>query len=242
VTGDGDDPRWRGIAEAMMDEIWRRRDERTVEYLSVAEAVAAASKPDADGRPLVIADATDNPGGGGYGDATNLLAGMIAAGIENAAFAPVSDGEAVRACAAAGLGARVRLAIGGKIDPAFGPPLEVEGRVRHLGDGDFVCDGPMWQGLRMSMGPTAVLGVGGIDIVLATNRFQITDLQHFLSVGIDPRRKTVVAVKSSQHFRAAYAPIARAVLVVDAGGLTSPDLARFPYRKLRRPIWPLDPL
>lgn len=240
VTGDGDDPRYRAIAEGMMDEVWRRRGEHTVSFVTVAEAMAAARQPDASGKPLVLADATDNPGGGGYGDATGLLAGMIAARLENAAFAPISDAEAVRQCQAAGLGARVALAIGGKIDAAYGPPLPVEGTVAHLGDGDFVCDGPMWRGLKMSMGPCAVLRVGGVEIVLATNRFQITDPQHFLSVGIDPRQKAVIGLKSSQHFRAAYAPLARAVLVVDAGGLTTPDYKRFPYRKLRRPIWPLD--
>jgi microcystin degradation protein MlrC len=146
----------------------------------------------------------------------------------------------VRECIAAGTGARLSLEIGGKIDPSLGPPLRVVGTVRHLGDGDVTFDGPMWQGMRMSMGDCAVLRVAGIDILLASHRFQIIDLQQFLSVGIDPRQKAVVGLKSSQHFRAAFQPIARKVLIVDADGLLSTDFRRFPYKKLRRPIWPLD--
>jgi len=230
------------VAESLMDEVWQRRAESTLKLIPIAEAMAQARAPDRSGKPLVLADFTDNPGGGGYGDATNLLRGMIAAGLENAAFAPISDASAVRECQAAGEGATLILALGGKIDASFGAPLVLSGAVRHLGSGDFVCDGPMWKGLKMSMGPTAVLRVGGIDIVIASNRFQITDLQQFLSLGIDPRLKSVVALKSAQHFRAAYEPIARAVLVVDSGALTTPDYRRFAYRKLRRPIWPLDDL
>jgi microcystin degradation protein MlrC len=242
VTGDGDSPRWREIAESLMDEVWQRRAETTLALVPVEAAIAAARRPEGPGKPLVLADFTDNPGGGGYGDATNLLRAMLDAGLENAAFAPISDPDAVRQCRAAGEGAIVTLAIGGKIDPAFGAPLTVTGTVQRLGDGAFIADGPMWKGLRMTMGPSAVLRVGGVEIVLASNRFQITDLQHFLSLGIDPRRKSVVALKSAQHFRAAYQPIAREVLTVDAGALTTPDYRRFSYRRLRRPIWPLDPL
>ena len=228
------------LADGLMDEVWQRRAESTLKLISVEAAMAQARTVRDGKRPLVLADFTDNPGGGGYGDATNLLRGMVAAGLENAAFAPISDPAAVRECQAAGEGSTVHLVLGGKIDPSFGPPLPLSGTVRRLGSGDFVCDGPMWKGLAMSMGPCAVLRAGGIDIVIASNRFQITDLQQFLSLGIDPRRKAVVALKSAQHFRAAYEPIARAVIIVDSGALTTPDFRRFTYRKLRRPIWPLD--
>lgn len=242
VSGDAPRERLRDIANTLMDEVWRMREVTTLKLLSVAEAVTCVKTSVRGDKPFILADFTDNPGGGAYGDATNLLAGMIEAELQDAAFAPISDPEAVTACMAAGIGKTVTLTLGGKIDPAFGAPLTLTGEVRHLGAGDFVCDGPMWKGLKMSMGPCAVFRVGGIDIVLATNRFQITDLQQFLSIGIDPRRKAVVALKSAQHFRAAYQPIAREVVVVDAGGLTTPDYKRFTYRKLRRPIWPLDPI
>jgi microcystin degradation protein MlrC len=240
VTGDGNAPRWRAIADELMEETWRTRTINTATLLPVAEAVARAKRIGQPGKPAVIADTTDNPGGGGYGDATRLLAGLIDAGVQNAAFCPITDPEAVAACKAAGIGAKVRTAIGGKIDPEFGAPLQVEGSVRFLGNGDFTFDGPMWKGLKGSMGDIAVLTVGGVDIVLATNRFQVTDPQHFLAAGIDPRSKAIIGLKSSQHFRAAYQPIAAEVLLTNSGALTNPDYRKFTYRKLRRPIFPLD--
>jgi microcystin degradation protein MlrC len=96
--------------------------------------------------------------------------------------------------------------------------------------------------VRLNHGPTMVLKVGGVEVVVTSNRLQTIDRQAFLSQGIDPSAKSTIAVKSSQHFRAAYAPIARNILLADGGALTSPDLKRFPYKNLRRPIWPLDPV
>ena len=242
VSHVGQEARARAIAEELMDYCWANRATSSTRAYTVGEAVSIARRPDDSGKPLVLADFTDNPGGGGYGDATHLLKGLLAGGVKNAAWCPITDPEAVKACQAAGVGATITLRIGGKIDPDFGgPPLEVTGKVLHLGPGDFTFDGPMWKGVKSSMGATAVLKVDDIEIVLATNRFQTMDPQHFLSVGIDPKKKNVVVVKSAQHFRAAYAPIARAVLTVDTGALTTPEFARFTFHKLRRPVWPLDP-
>jgi microcystin degradation protein MlrC len=242
VTTDGADPRGSAIANELMDLIWATRDVRTVTALSLAAAMAIAVQPDVTGKPLVIADTTDNPGGGGYGDTTGLLRAMLDAGLTNACFAPICDGEAVEAGRRAGQGNRVRLKLGGKIDPAFGRPIEAEGLVVKLSDGKFVHDGPMHKGTVMNMGPTMVLRLAGIDVVVTTNRLQVTDHQVFLSQGIDPLIRSVIGLKSSHHFRAAFQPIARAVLVVDSGSLCSHDLSRFAYRKLRRPVWPLDPV
>ncbi|MCC7271968.1 MAG: M81 family metallopeptidase [Alphaproteobacteria bacterium] len=243
VTHDGSAARARAIAEELMDYCWERRTQTSSRPCTVGEAVSIARRPDTSGKPLVLADFTDNPGGGGYGDATNLVRGLLAAGIAGVAVCPITDVEAVAACRKAGVGATVTLAIGGKIDPEFGgPPITVEGTVGHLGTGAFTFDGPMWKGVKSSMGDTAVLRVGGMEIVLAANRFQTIDRQHFLSVGIDPTERNVLVVKSSQHFRATFQPMARRVLTVDTGALTTPDYSRFTYRKLRRPIWPLDPV
>lgn len=228
------------VADEMMSEIWRRRRDVTVAFLSPSAAMVRARQAPPHGPPLVLADYSDNPGGGGYGDSPNLLRAMVEAGLANAAFAAMVDPQAVAQGRVAGLGATLSVALGGRHDPGLTPPLVVTGTVIRLGDGAFVCKGPMWQGLRMSMGPTLVLRVGGIDVVVCSNRLQITDLESFRSVGIEPAAKAVVAVKSSHHFRAAFAPIAHEVAVVDAGGLVSPDLKLFTYRKVRRPVFPLD--
>lgn len=243
VTHDGQPERARAIADALMDYCWENRANSSTQRTTVGEAVSIARRPDASGKPLVLADYTDNPGGGGYGDATNLLRGLLAGGVRDVAVSSITDPEAVEACRKAGVGATVELGIGGKIDPEFGgPPLPVKGVVRYLGDGELTFDGPMSKGVRSNMGKVAVLEVGEMEIILASNRFQTIDRQHFLSVGIDPTKKNVLVVKSSQHFRATFAPMARRVLTVDTGALTTPELSRFDFSKLRRPIWPLDPL
>ncbi len=235
-------PEAKASAEAIVDElctyIWETREVTTVSLLPLDRAMAEAKLEGS--APLVIADATDNPGGGGYADATNLLRAMLDAGLDNAAFASIVDPAAVALGEAAGVGAAIEVDLGGHTDPQFGPPIACRGIVRHLSDGAFVNDGPMWQGVTMSMGPTMVLGIGGVDVVVCTHRLQTTDLQAFRSQGIEPTGKSVLAVKSSHHFRAAFAPIARKVLVVDSGALCSHDVRRFGFTKLRRPIWPLD--
>ena len=232
--------RARAIANELAREIWRRREEETVAYRSIAEVMAAVKDDDGKGGPLVVADGTDNPGGGGYGDATNMLRALIDGGAQSTAVGHIFDPAAVQAAHKAGAGNNVRVSLGGHIDPAFGAPIEVEAEVQSLSDGSFINDGPMGKGTRSEMGPTAVLKIGGVEAIVISNRLQNTDLQTFKSQGIDPAQRRVLVVKSVHHFRAAYAPIARDVMVVDSGALCAPDPRRFTYRKLRRPIWPLD--
>jgi microcystin degradation protein MlrC len=224
----------------MIDEIWRRRDEMSTDYRTIADGVSAArAKSDKPG-PLVIADGTDNPGGGGYNDTTPVLQAMLDAGIRNAAIGTIYDPGTVRQAIAAGVGAENDVALGGHTDESMGKPVKARAIVKMLSDGVFTNDGPMNAGVESNMGPTAVLRIDGIDVVTISNRIQTTDLQVFLSQGIDPRAKDVLVVKSVQHFRAAYAPIAREIVLVDSGGICSPDIARLKFTRLRRPIWPLD--
>jgi microcystin degradation protein MlrC len=245
VVGDGESARYAEIAEALMAEAWDKRHRLTIQTLSVAEAMAAVKAAGAGVGPVVLADYADNPGGGGYGDSVDLLGGMIAAGLENAAYANMYDPEAAALCTRAGAGAAVALTLGGKLDPRFGAPLQVAGKVLRLTDGRLTFDGPMNAGVAVDMGPTAVLevasGLGTIEVVVTSGRFQAYDQQYLKHAGIDPAQKSVVAVKSAQHFRAAYAPIAREIIVVDGGGgLTSANFKELPFEKLRRPIYPLD--
>ena len=232
--------RAREIADTLAREIWRRRAEETVAYRSISEVMAAVRADTGKDGPLVVADGTDNPGGGGYGDATNMLRALIDGGAQDAAVGHIYDPAAVQAASKAGAGNKVRVSLGGHIDPAFGEPIEIDAHVQSLSDGAFINSGPMGKGTRSEMGPTAVLHIGGVEVIVVSNRLQNTDLQTFLSQGIDPARRRVLVVKSVHHFRAAYAPIAREVMVVDSGALCTPDPKRHTYTRLRRPIWPLD--
>ncbi len=241
VTGQGDMVSYQAFAEAMMDDIWNRRHEPINNYLSVEQAATEAKTFDASAGALVIADYADNPGGGGYGDGTNLLAALLAAGVSDACFGPIVDPAAAAALQAQAIGATVSVWLGGKTDPNVGGgPLGLTGILVSVSDGAYLGDGPMMGGLAGTWGPTAVLRVGGIEILVASFPQQMLDLQQFRTFGIDPAAKQVVAVKSMQHFRAAFEPIAGKVIVCDSGALCTPDLSKLTYIKVRRPMFPLD--
>ncbi|MEZ5816809.1 MAG: M81 family metallopeptidase [Hyphomicrobiaceae bacterium] len=241
VVGEGHDPRYRDMATSIMTYAWETRHRSSLKPLMAAEAVGIAKEKGKLGAPVVIADYADNPGGGGYSDSMGLVTAMIDAGLENAAVSAICDPEAAAACHKAGLGAKLRLAVGGKIDPLFGPTIEAEGTVMALTDGRFRIEGPMQNGVAVDMGPSAVFKIGGVEIVLASKRYQNYCLTFFSSLGIDPKQRSVLAVKSMQHFRAAYQPIAGEVLIVDEGnGITSNDISKLPFKHVRRPIFPLD--
>jgi microcystin degradation protein MlrC len=243
VTVDGDGAEGQAIAEAFMDHAWATRDYQSFTLLSVAEAVARAKAGRPGDKPLVVADYTDNPGGGGYGDATAFLKGLVEAGVERVAFHAICDPAAVQAGMRAGVGVQTSLALGGKTDPRMGgEPLTLTGEVTHLSNGRFIAYGPMGGGLERDYGPSMVFRAGGIDIIVITNNGQAVDLGQFTSLGIDPTRYATVCVKSMQHFRAAFAPIAREVILVDTGALCSEIYTPELFDRVRRPVWPLDPV
>jgi microcystin degradation protein MlrC len=243
VTVDGNLARGQAIAEEFMDHAWATRDYQSFRLLSVAEAVARAREGKPGDKPLVVADYTDNPGGGGYGDATAFLKGLVDAGVEPVAFHAICDPEAVEAGMRAGVGAKTTLTLGGKTDPAMGGgPLTLSGEITCLTNGRFIAYGPMGGGVERDYGPSMVFRVGGIDIIVITNNGQAVDLGQFTSLGIDPSRYPTVAVKSMQHFRAAFEPIAREVILVDTGALCSEIYTPELFDKVRRPVWPLDEL
>lgn len=244
TTNGKSSPRHIEIAEELMADIWEARYETSVRYLSLPEVInkAQACGDGSDGLgPLVIGDATDNPGSGAYGDNINLLRAMLEANLPNAALASIPDPQSAQQCIAAGIGTTITLELGSKVDPStYGPPLTVTGIVENITNGMFKCDGPMMAGLPMYLGPTAVVRVGGVRIIVGSDNVPAFDKQIFVSQGIDPRSCSVLAVKSLHHFRASFEPIAREIILADSGSLVSMNLKSFIYHQVRRPVWPLD--
>jgi microcystin degradation protein MlrC len=241
VTAQGDFEAHAAFAETIADDIWDRRHEVVNDYLSVDEAAAIAAAREPSEGTLVIADYADNPGAGGYGDSTELLRALLKAGVRNACFGPMVDGELAKELHAAVVGEHVHVALGGKTDPSFGgAPLSLEAVLVSVSDGHFTGDGPMINGLNGSFGPSAVLRVADVEILVVTIARQILDIQQFKAFGIDPTSKAVVALKSMQHFRAAFEPIAGRVIVCDSGALCTPRYDRLPYHNVPRPVFPLD--
>jgi microcystin degradation protein MlrC len=218
---------------------WEHRHEFIHSALPVADAVARALA--AEGRPIVLADMADNTGGGAAGDGTEILRELLRVGARSAVVACIWDPAAVQACVKAGVGQSVTLDVGGKVDGRHGAPLRVTGTVRTLSDGRFVHKGPMARGLPGRLGTTAVLDTNDVKVILISYRWQTLDPEMIRFVGLDPLEHKVLVVKSTIHYRAAFEPIAREIVEVDAPGLSSSNLGRFDFKRVRRPIFPLDP-
>ncbi|MFM8681466.1 MAG: M81 family metallopeptidase, partial [Alphaproteobacteria bacterium] len=229
VTGDGDDPRHLAVARELMAEGRQRRDEETSRLLGVAEAVALMREGRAGAGPVIVADFADAPGAGAHGDATGLLRGMIEGGVRDA-FGTIFAPRAASRAREAGVGARLRLAFGGWIDPRHGgPPIEAEVEVLRLSDGRYVHEGPYAKGMTASFGPSALVRAGGVDVILASEPVNIWDRQQFLIYGIDPAAKAAIGLKCMHAFRAAFEPIAARTVDCDGGGIASSRYAERGY-------------
>lgn len=240
VTYEGDPRPHLAFAKAMAGKIWANRENMINSWLTVAEAAAIARDYRGE-RPLVIADGADSPGSGAYGDSPALLQALLTAEVKGCCLGPIVDPEVVEILQEAAIGDEVTLALGGKNDRRFGgAPLEVTGRLLHLGDGQVIGEGEMMGGILINFGPTAVIEVAAIKILIVSVPVQIFDLQQFRAFDIDPAAHRVVALKSLQHFRAAFTPIAGRIIVCDSGALATLDYGKLPYHNVPRPIFPLD--
>ena len=224
---------------------WGLREAFLKSAPGAAEAIRQALA--SEDRPVVINDTSDNPGGGAPGDGTHLLRALLDANVTNACFGFVWDPETAAQAHAAGAGATIRARLGGKTDAMHGTPIECEAYVKCLTDGRFTQQSPMGRGARVNLGPMARLEIplkegqgGGVDVLVSSVRSQTLDPEVFLLHGIDVTRYRIVALKSSQHFRAGFEPVAARIITADSPGLTTLNLSSFPYRRLPRPVWPLD--
>jgi microcystin degradation protein MlrC len=237
AVADGDRELARDAARAVARFVWQTRAAFTPDTLPCAVAVARALA--LDGGPIVIAETSDNPGGGAPGDGTHLLRALLDAKLERACFGFICDPDVARLAHRAGVGAKLDVALGGKLDPRSGPPLPLRAEVAGLTDGRFVLR-EMLAGVAMNLGPMARLRAGGLDILVSSRAQQTFDDEVFRAHGIDVRNYKIVALKGSHHFRAGFRELARGIVTADGPGLTTQALASFARSRTRRPIWPLD--
>lgn len=206
--------------------------------LSITEGVerAAAFR----GERIILADASDNPGGGADGDATHLLAALRQAGLTRIGAALVHDPAALKACLEAGTGARLELDIGGQMSRFSGSPIRIEGVVAGLAE--RVGRGPGDPAAGPPVGPVARFSTGFADFILCGARREALWPSLFTATGADLSRYRILVLKSSTHFRASFAPLADEVLAIGAPTAMNPELADLPFKRLPRPIWPVDPV
>jgi len=234
----------RALLDRLMAMAWERREAFLYKGAPLATQIAHA-RTLGDG-PILLVDHGDNTASGGTQDVMSVIEEAARQGLDDVVAGPICDPASVGRILAAGTAAGVTLDLGGKVDmPQIkleGKPLTVTGKVTRITDGEFVVTGPMATGTRVRMGRTAVLDTGPIQIVIAEGRSEPFDLGVFTHCGIDPRRKRYVLIKSRQHFRAGFEPIARHIVLCDGEGVTSSDLRLFTYKNRRRPLYPFEAL
>jgi len=200
-------------------------------------AVARARARGEPGKPVVIADTQDNPGAGGNGDTTGMLAALLRQQALDATLGLLIDAEAATRAHEVGLGFASGFKLGGRSNIPGDAPLEGEFTVERLGDGRFTCTGPMFKGFKMNLGPMALLrskSAPGVRVALASRKCQAADKEMFRHLGVEPVRERLLVLKSSVHFRADFEPIAKEVLVAKSPGPALADPAEFPWQKLRK--------
>ena len=216
------------VAERVGRAFYGLRHEVTLSPLSMAEGLDRALDA-VSSSPVVVADTSDNTGGGAPGDSTFVLRELLSRGVQNAAVAPFWDPVVVQLAFAAEEGSQLRVRLGGKTGPSSGEPLDltvhVKGLVREL-----VQLWPQTNGhARMPCGDCALLACDGVDIVVTSSRTQAFGVELFTSFGVDPASKSLLVLKSSNHFSAAYAPLAAEVIFMAPPGALIADPRDVPY-------------
>ena len=241
VVTDGDKAAGDALVSRLLDAAWSERKSFTFQTEPLADSVAKAKALEG---PVVMLDHCDNSASGGTMDTTTVLAEIIRQGLEDVVFFGIYDPDAVQAAMRAGVGATVELRIGGKMAmpsiPGTNEPLLVRGTVRTLSAGYFVSDSPMRRGVKVSMGPMAVIDTGKVEIVLISRHNEPSDLGLFKVVGIDPAKKHYVAIKSRVHWRADLGSLAKHVVECNGLGVCTSDYGILKFEHIRRPIYPLD--
>jgi microcystin degradation protein MlrC len=184
-------------------------------------------------KPIVIADTQDNPGAGGDSDTTGMLRALVRNNAQRAAIGVIYDPASAKSAHAAGVGATVMLALGGKSGIPGDAPYQETFVVEQISDGNFVASGPYYGGRDMDMGPSACLRIGDVRVVVSSHKAQLADQSMYRYVGIEPTEQAILVNKSSVHFRADFEPIAETLLICAAPGAMPADTATLPWTRLR---------
>ncbi len=245
VTARRDAARARAVAHGIAARVWAMRERFAIRLTSLEDAAAMALKAgkDASAQALLFADVADNPGGGGRGNTPFILRAFHQAGVEGAVFGIHNDPPLAAEAHKAGKGATIRARFNTAETQRFSEPFEAEAVVEALSDGEIAGRRGIYKGRSVSLGPTALLRIGGLRVVIVSLRKQCAEPAMLEHLGIDLRSVRSLVVKSRGHFRAGFDDIfpREAIVEVDVPGLTAVVLTRVPYENVPRPIWPLDP-
>jgi microcystin degradation protein MlrC len=208
------------------------------------DAAVQRAMANRSGKPVVLADTQDNPGGGANSDTVWLLDALVRHRAEGAVVAMIFDPDTARQAHEAGEGNAFDGRLGARSGLEGHTPYAARYVVEKLADGVFTATGPMWRGARMRLGPMALLRVAeapGVRVIVSSRKMQAGDQAMLRHLGVEPAEQRILVLKSSVHFRADFQAIAAEVLVVDAPGPNSADPGKLDYRNLRAGVR-LNPL
>ena len=229
AMADGDVSAARRAADACARAMAERASRFAVKLPNAAEGLARALAHAE--RPVVVLESGDNTYSGGIGDTPGLFRALLALSPQvPAVFAFFCAPALVERARAAGPGAELDCALGATVTDAFGPPVAVKAQVVRLTPGRFVNKGPMEAGVAVEMGPSAVLAVGPVQVIVTGVRQPVNDAAYFELPGIDPANVGLLCVKAKNHFRAAFGKTFHAFVEVDTPGPAALDLRTLPYR------------
>ncbi len=225
------------LATRLGEEFFAIREQVVPRYLTIDDAIDQAIVT--TGNPVVLADVSDNPGGGAPGDSTFILKRLIERGITNVAIGCIWDPIAARVAIEAGTGAQLDLRVGGKMGRMSGDPIDL-----HVTVGEIALDARQYFGheaeqMEIPIGDTVAVSANGIRLVLISTRTQTFSPHVFTHVGINPADQKILVVKSTQHFYARFAPIAARVIYVAAPGAVAPDFKNIPYQVAPHNLYPM---
>jgi microcystin degradation protein MlrC len=239
-VADGDADLARARCAELASLVWERRRDYLPELVSVEEGVRAALGA-ATGL-VVLSDSADATTSGAPGDSNHVLREMLKFAWPRPALVTLVDPELVAEAGRRGVGAEFPALLGGKRDDRFSTPLSAAVRLANLFEAKFVMSGHLARNLAIDMGPSAVLTVGNIHIVVTSRSGPHFSPQLFEAAGLDPFAAQLLVAKSPCGFRAAYQARAEKILVVAAPGCAPADFWRYPYQHRPRPLWPWDDL
>jgi microcystin degradation protein MlrC len=234
VISDNDPAKAQALAEKFAQRIWAMRERTRKRFDTPDEAIdAALAAP--PGKPVVIAEMTDNAGGGAASDSTTMLRRLLERGVRDAAIGMVWDPIAVQLCFEAGVGATFPLRLGGKSGPTSDLPIDIAASVHALSEAHAQT---ALSGGSAGLGPSAWIETDGVHVIIGTERQQVFNPDLFEGLGCKLADKRVVVVKSAQHFYAAFAPIAQAVRYCSVPGGMICDYPAIPLTRIATPWWP----
>ncbi|EZH65444.1 MlrC domain protein [Bacillaceae bacterium JMAK1] len=225
-------------SKRLAQDLWDAKSDFIVELPTSTEGVDMALN--VEGKPVVINETSDNPGAGTPGDGTNLLKELLHRNLNDSVFACIYDPDVAALAHEKGIGATLDVELGGKTDYLHGEPLRVTAKVVALADGVFLHTNPMMAGKKSNYGKTTRLVIGQVEVIVISVRTQTFDPEIISLTGINPLDYKIIALKSSQHFRAGFQDLAKKIITVDSPGLSSYSLDHFEYVNVIRPIYPLD--